>query len=142
MQFDFRKLNRMRSYIWKKIFVWCLIYDFVISPEFILRELSSYRAYVVIWGNLWNSIILIYSNYFCPYNDLFKFGLFMNTGWMSILAKTFWKRRLLINLAFSTLKISLISFLKGRRLPGKTKLSLPSSWKSKYIHNNNTHNYC
>ena len=73
MQFDFRKLNRMRSYIWKKnFFVWCLIYDFVISPEFILRELSSYRACVVIWGNLWNSIILKYSNYFCPYNELFQ----------------------------------------------------------------------
>ena len=108
--------------------------------NFILRELSSYRACVVIWGNLWNSnTSWLIQTIFVLTINFFRFGLFMNTGWMSILAKTFWKRRLLMNLAFSILKISLISFLKGSRLPGKTRLSLPSSWKNKCIHNNNTH---
>ena len=131
----------MRSYIWKKKFLFdASSYDINIFPEFYSKRiilLPSVRSYLrkslkfnTSW---WIQTIFVLTISF------FRFGLFMNTGWMSILAKTFWKRRLLMNLAFSILKISLISFLKGSRLPGKTRLSLPSSWKNKCIHNNNTH---
>ena len=109
----------------------CLIpHLYYLFPEFIWRELSSYQVFIVIWGKLWNSYFLDNPTNFVLTTSFFKFAMLLNTGWMSILENTLWKRGLLINFTFSNLKILLISSWKGRRLLGKTKLCLPFSWKT------------
>ena len=116
-------------FVCKKIF--CLMPHFwKFIPWALLKELSSYRAYVVIWGNLSSSFFLLSQTIFVLTSNFFRFGLLLKTGLMSTLANILWKRGLLMNFAFSNLKILQISFLKGCRLPGRTILSLPSSWKT------------
>ena len=61
--------------------------------------------------------------------SFFRLALLLNTCLISIFENIFEKRGLLINLAFSVLKIKLISFSSGIRLPGNTQLTLLSSWK-------------
>ena len=118
----------MRSLLVKKFLFDASFWKFI--PWALLKELSSYRAYVVIWGNLSSSFFLLSQTIFVLTSNFFRFGLLLKTGLMSTLANILWKRGLLMNFAFSNLKILQISFLKGCRLPGKTMLSLPSSWKT------------
>ena len=119
----------MRSFVFKKQI--CLMPHFwkFISWA-LLKELSSYRAFVVIWGNLSNSFFLRSQAILVLTSNFFRLGLLLKTVWISTLANILWKRGLLMNFAFSNLKILQISFLKGCRLPGRTILSLPSSWKT------------
>ena len=63
----------------------------------------------------------------------FKFALLAKTCPSSILENIWENRWLARNLAFSILIISLISSSNFMRLPGRTKLTLPFSWKRLHI---------